>query len=110
MSRWENENTANLNLPEPLKFDILYFDIEANHTSAQTKSVAKIQMVDNKENYYVRFGRGEIVDPHGIDKNRIYNFEFKKVSKLIFNNYIEYLKTRREVFLIRARRDFKENV
>ena len=35
-----------------------------------------------------------------------YNFQYKKVDESIYNKYLEYLKSRREVFLTQAQREF----
>ena len=110
MSRWENENVKELNLPDPLVLQVEYINTSGQSIKDQNGSVAKIQTVDNKSNYYVKFGRGEIFDPYGIDKNKISTFQFRKVSESVYKNYIEYLKSRREVFLTRARRNLKEGL
>lgn len=46
--------------------------------------------------------------PYGMDmyKTKAFDFQFKKVDSEIFNNYCKYLSTRREVYLISARRSF----
>jgi hypothetical protein len=56
----------------------------------------------------VKHGRGELFDPYGMDMNKInaYNFQFKKVDKSIFESYVQYLRSRREIFLTQARRAF----
>lgn len=109
MSRWENEDVTTLGLSEaPISKVETYVAINGQVTEDDKLALAKILNVDGKETFYVKFGRGEIFDPHGIDKNKASTFQFRKVKKSIFENYREYLLTRRDVFLTRARREIKE--
>lgn len=111
MSRWENEDVSDLNLAEkPINKDEILIGIDGQATDRDAYAVCKILNVDGKTTHYVKFGRGEIFDPHGIDKNKTSKFEFRKVKKSIFDNYKEYLLSRRDVFLVRARREIKEGV
>jgi hypothetical protein len=113
MARNENENLEGLSIPEEDAVETVYFD-KTGYVCEKNTAVAKIIELHNKENdrivsnYYVKHGRGELFDPYGMDMNKInaYNFQFKKVDKAIFDKYLEYLKTRREVFLTQARRAF----
>jgi hypothetical protein len=41
-----------------------------------------------------------------MNKAKAFDFQFKKVDNEIFDNYSKYLSTRREVYLISARRSF----
>lgn len=59
--------------------------------------------------YYIRVGYGDIYDPYGtstIRRSNVTLFPFKKVNKVVFDNYIQYLKQRKTKFLTQARRDF----
>ena len=114
MSRNENENLEGLFIPEEDAVESVHIDKTGSTCTDKSIAVAKIIEVHNKEtdrinfNYYVKHGRGELFDPYGMDMNKInaYNFQFKKVDRTIFDKYIEYLKTRREIFLTQARRAF----
>lgn len=114
MARNENESLHGLTIPEADEVKIGYIDKTGNQCGEERDSVAKITEFHNKEDnristyYYVKCGRGIIFDPYGMDMNKTnaYNFQFKKVDQLIFDKYIDYLRTRREVFLIQARRSF----
>lgn len=115
MSRYDNENVRSLELPEVDEIKIDFINAAGN-LGVQDKAVAKITTVHNKEedkisiNYYIKCGRGMLFDPHGIDANKInsYNFQFKKVDKSIYDQYVQYLKTRRSMFLTYAQREFKD--
>ena len=72
---------------------------------------AKIIAHGDRETYYVKYGRGDLLDPYHVDRlthNRSF-FDFKKVNKNIFDLYMEYLKSTSRIFLTRARRLMMEN-
>jgi hypothetical protein len=113
MARNENENLDGLIIPDADHIEVTYVDKTGNEC-VERDAVAKISQLHNKEdnrlinNYYVKYGRGLIFDPYGMDMNKsnAYNFQFKKVDESIYNSYVDYLKTRREIFLTSARRAF----
>jgi len=115
MARYENENLSGLALPELDDINTQYIDKTGN-LSEEKSAVAKITKVHNKEenkvvvNYYIKHGRGMLFDPYGMDANKInaYNVQFKKVDEKIYSQYVQYLKTRRAMFLTYAQRDFKD--
>jgi magnesium-transporting ATPase (P-type) len=104
---------ASLNLPDVDEITTQYFDKTGNLTKEEF-AVAKITKFHNKEsdsltvNYYIKFGRGMLFDPYGMDMNKMnsYNFQFKKVDQDIYSKYLQYLKTRRSMFLTYAQRDY----
>lgn len=55
---------------------------------------------------YVKFFRGKMFDPQGIDATKVRLAEFKKVNEGIFNLYFNYLKTKNGESLIRAEREY----
>jgi len=55
---------------------------------------------------YVKFFRGKMFDPQGIDATKIMLAEFKRVNEKIFNLYFDYLKTKNGESLIRAEREY----
>lgn len=115
MARHENENIEHLNLPETDDIFTEFIDKSGNSAEEQN-AVAKIVKVSNKEqnrtiyNYYIKHGRGMLFDPYGIDANKInsYNFQFKKVNPEIYSQYLQYLKTRKSIYLTYAQREFKD--
>jgi len=91
-----------------------YFYDKAYNLCDEKKAVAKIVKIPSETNeshsvvYYIKHGRGQLFDPYGIDMNKAkaFDFQFKKADNEIFDNYSKYLSTRREVYLISARRSF----
>lgn len=114
MARYENESLTGLVIPETDEV-VTQFIGKTGELSEEHNSVAKITKLHNKENnntvinYYVKHGRGMLFDPYGMDANKInaYNFQFKKVNENIYSQYIQYLKTRRSMFLTYAQREFQ---
>lgn len=113
MARNENENLSGLNIPDTDDIATVFIG-KSGVLCDQKDSVAKYCTIQNKENnrsvinYYIKYGRGMLFDPYGMDMNKInsYNFQYKKVDESIYNKYLEYLKSRREVFLTQAQREF----
>lgn len=91
-----------------------YFYDKAYNLCDEKKAVAKMVKIPAETNeshstiYYIKHGRGQLFDPYGMDMYKIkaFDFQFKKVDSEIFNSYCKYLSTRREVYLISARRSF----
>ena len=58
--------------------------------------------------WFIRMGRGEIIDPYEIDsgynQKRLAGLKFKKVSEKAFDNYIKYLKCKNRLYFTKARR------
>jgi len=110
MARWENEDLSGLNIPEPPKTTEVFFG-NGGKTAEQKMAFAKLITKGDAETYYVKYGRGDLLDPYHADRltyNRPY-FDFKKVKKNVFDLYIEYLKSSSRIFLTRARRLMMEN-
>lgn len=74
------------------------------------KSCAKTVKNINKSTttHYVKFFRGRIFDPHGIDgrKGGSAFTKYKKVQKQTFKYYSQYLKTKNQISFTRAERSF----
>lgn len=113
MSRWENEDVSDLNLPEPENITRTHFDKNGNMTSNPENSVAKISECGEKRFYYVKYGRGELLDPHHIDSSmqikRSY-YTLKKVNQQIFDSYIKFLQTKNRLYFTKARRLLMEKI
>lgn len=112
MARGENADISGLNLPDPQKFEILFVGIKGEETEenkALAKSVTSNQgYEDVSVQWFIRMGRGEIIDPYGIDsgynQKRLAGLKFKKVSEKAFDNYIKYLKCKNRLYFTKARR------
>lgn len=77
--------------------------------SDETKAVAKTSETPSGDVvYYIKYRRGELFDPYGIDEMKInaLDTKYRKVDEYIFNSYVKYLGTRRTAYLSEARRDF----
>jgi hypothetical protein len=109
MGRGENEDVSGLDLPDPLKVDIVFYDdrgVEADEQKAVAKTVSTILGYEHPSTQrFILYGRGEILDPHGTDFRGNRNlYKYKKVSEDTFENYIKYLKSKNTLYFTRARR------
>jgi len=73
-------------------------------TKETTLACAKTSVGDSIEIFFVKFHRGKLFDPHGMDKNKIKNAQYRKVDATTFDLYLSYLKSRRGDLLLRAER------
>ena len=105
MARWENEDTSDLDLPDPQNIEKLYFGKAAEEVGKK-EAFASINRVDSSESYYILYDRAEIIDPHNdrFTRSSSSTRRLKKVSKSCFDFYIKYLKTRNGLYFTRARR------
>ena len=108
MSRWENEDISNLNLPDQPDRTEMFLGV-GGHNTEENKAYAKIvtNKTDDKseQRFYIRFGRGEILDAYRMDKRideKLY--KFKKVSKATFDLYKKYLSSKNLLHFTHARR------
>lgn len=71
---------------------------------SENSAVAKI----TGNSYGIKYRRGELFDPYGIDelKANAKDTKYKKVDKSVFDQYVKYLQTRRSAYLLDARREF----
>lgn len=97
------------------KRDFISFKDKTGKSCKEQDGVAKVvefvsetDQEDIKFSYYVKYRRGQLFDPHGIDalKANAQDTRYKKVDELIYNKYIQYLTTKRETFLLEAKREF----
>jgi len=109
MARWENANLEGLNLPDPEKKVYTFFGAGGEESK---ENDAFVKVVDNGGfmTYYIKYGRGDLLDPLGTDRgkhSRPY-FDFKKVTKDVYNYYMQYITNSERIFLTRARRALME--
>jgi len=108
MSRWENEDISELGLPDLPKRTEIFLDSNggpSDEGTAFAKVVSTISEQEQEQRFYIRFGRGEILDAHRMDKridDKIY--KFKKVSKATFDFYKKYLSSKNLLHFTHARR------
>jgi len=110
MARWEDEDISDLNLPNPEAI-ITNFVGKDGASVEEGKAFAKTVTSSLGCQYYIKYGRGEILDPYQIDSLRINGklFTFKKVSQQAFVLYNKYLNNRNRLYFTRARRLIMEN-
>lgn len=106
MARWENEDISNLNLPDPQTVSKIFLDKNGSETTNEDLAFAKITECNSKKNYYIKYNRGEIVDPHHVDFNsrKNSNSTFRKVSNKTFSNYCKFLESKNVLYFTMARR------
>jgi len=109
MGRGESEDVSGLNLPDPLKISIVFYDEMGEETNANKAVAKEVSTFLTGENFsvqqFILYGRGEILDPHGLDFRRNRNlYKYKKVAKDAFETYIKYLKSKNAMYFTRARR------
>ena len=114
MARWENEDVSSLDLPDGTKMIIELYDKYGMGCENAQLSFAKMVTteVEDRTNtrYYIRFSRGELVDPHSVDNNlKTQLTTFKKVNEKSFNQYMRYLETKNRLYFTRSRRLSQEN-
>ena len=92
---------------KPQANSYVFYDKDVNLEEQETvKTCAYMLTIDNKESYYIKFLRGSLFDPQGMDFKKInaLNTNYKKVSKETFGFYAEYLKTKKRNQLTWAER------
>ena len=88
-----------------------YFSGNGGETEQETqKTCAKMNTVHENgsaRNFcHVKFFRGKMFDPQGIDSTKIRLAEYRKVDEDTFNLYLDYLKSKNGESLIRAERRY----
>jgi hypothetical protein len=103
----EQEELNNIGVVQS-EIAIVYYDKTSKTINEERDAVAKIVNTDGKETPYIKFRRGQLFDPYGVDalKLNARDNKYKKVDMDLFLVYKKYLETRREVFLLQAKRDF----
>tara|TARA_Y100000034_G_C6583188_1_gene253026 strand:+ start:113 stop:424 length:312 start_codon:yes stop_codon:yes gene_type:complete len=84
-----------------------YHNLDGSTSEEDTKTACGYSLkVNTTETYYVKFFRGRILDPYGIDSSKLNSYltEYKKVSSEVFEYYSNYLETKKTEFLLRAER------
>ena len=87
--------------------EIVFYDYNGNTETEKTNKTCAYTITTNgKESYYIKFIRGSLFDPQGIDATKInaLTTEFKKVAKNTFGFYVDYLKSKKRNHLTWAER------
>jgi len=115
MARWENEDVTGMGIPKPNITEIKLFNKEGRECTDDRRAFVKTATTtlpdkNTLTKYYIRFNRGELVDPHSVDFNHKTSLsEFKKVSEACFKLYKKYLVTKNRLYFTRSRRLYMEN-
>ena len=111
MARWENENVSGLNLPDETKTSTEYYNRHGK-TCSEKASVTKIVTTTTDKTsirYYIKFSRGEFIDPHAIDQNYSSSTSvFKRVKEDVYFMYVKYIESKNRLYFTRARRKYME--
>lgn len=71
----------------------------------ESEALAKCVCYTNSNYYYLWMWRGDIYDPYGMDILRRSTAKYVKVNRIIFDNYVRYLKSKNKAFYNIARRE-----
>mgnify|MGYP003114650715 CR=1 FL=1 len=112
MARGEDADLTGLNIPEPEKLETVFLGLRGKDSEEEmsfAKCVKSYRSGDDvSSQWFIRMGRGEIIDPYEIDyglsKKKLSALKFKKVSKEAFDNYKKYLECKNRLYFTRARR------
>tara|TARA_R110002020_G_scaffold251416_1_gene465298 strand:- start:1103 stop:1450 length:348 start_codon:yes stop_codon:yes gene_type:complete len=115
MARWENEDVSGLGIPEPPHIETTFIGLKGDSTTEDQAIAKSVISSDGSKRFYVKYGRGELLDPYQIDssyagsRRQTNIYKFKKVPEQSFDNYKKYLETKNRIFFTKARRFLMEN-
>ena len=115
MARWENEDVADLNIPDPVKTVVKFIGLQGKETEEEQGMAKSVLSSDGSKRFYIKYGRGEILDPYQIDssyagsRRQATMYKFRKAPESAFDNYVRYLETKNRIFFTKARRILMEN-
>ena len=77
-------------------------------SSEKEEFFAKMIGNNRSQSYYIRTHEGILFDPGGMNSYRVkfVDTKMRKVSKVTFDFYMIYLKTKNSIYLTRAQRSF----
>ena len=108
MSNQENE-FVRMGIPDPDEVITKFIGKDGLECEEYSSFAKKSLTTSGTSQYFVRVGRGELIDPYGIDDNlsrkRISDvFKFKKVNKKAFDAFVKYLNSKDKIHFTTARR------
>lgn len=111
MSRNENDNTDHISVPNTTPVVTVY-DKEGKQNSDNTGWVCAQSIyhpVKNLTQYYVLYGGNQLYNPESAKSDVTYHkrliWKLKSVSARVFNQYVMFLETKKNLFLRNAERD-----
>lgn len=89
---------------------IVYTCIDGTIGESDQDVVAKYHTLSNKSVYYIRFENGKMVNPSNRDNRRktLEQARWKRVPHNVYILYLQFLKTHRQMFLLKAEREYHE--
>jgi len=102
-----------MGIPDPIQTKATFFGKggkECDEYSSLAKIVeVKYSVSDLQYHYFVRVGRGELIDPYEANSNLSRKhisemFGYRKVTERIFNSFMKYLETKNRIHFTTARR------
>jgi hypothetical protein len=109
----QNDEFKRMGIPDPVNTLIKYLGRDGKESDEYSSVAKKIQIFysvdDVRYQYYVRVGRGELIDPFGVDstlsrKKISDQYKFKKVGEKAFSHFLKYLQTKNKIHFTTARR------
>lgn len=110
MNRTNENDVKGLNLPDPVSTEVKFFGPSGKNVTEEDRVFAKLVSTSSGSvQYFLRVGRGELVDPYGADAsisrgqlNSV--FSFRKVGEKTFSFFLKYLETKNRINFTNARR------
>lgn len=102
-----------MGIPDPIQTKAVFYGKngkECDEYSSLAKIVeVKYSISELQYHYFVRVGRGELIDPYEANSNLSRKhvsemFTYRKVSERIFNSFLKYLETKNRIHFTTARR------
>lgn len=102
-----------INLPPVSEKNVLYIGKNGKETNEDEALAKKVTCNYNYDDvsiqYFVKVGRGELIDPYqvdyGITKNKLSSmYKYKKISEKAYNTYVKYLQNKNRIHFTTARR------
>ena len=115
MARWENEDVSDLDIPDPPSIEETFIDLNGDGTEEKNAVAKSTKSCDGDMKFYIKYGRNELLDPHGMDSSYVaarrqtHMYKFKMVSEETFENYTKYLKGKNRLYFTKARRFLMES-
>ena len=114
MARWENEDVAGMNIPDPEKIETKFVDLNGKDASEERAVAKRVESSSGSTAFYIKYGRNELLDPHQADssyasaRRQSHMYKFKKVSQKTFESYTKYLESKNRLYFTKARRFLME--
>ena len=91
MARWENEDVSDLNIPDPVKSVTKFIGLKGEEAEEEQGIAKSVISSDSSRRFYIKYGRGEILDPYQIDssyagpRRQVTMYKFRRVPESAFD-------------------------